>query len=155
MSGKDKLTDKQKLFATLCGSTGLSLTESYKQAYQAENMSVPSIRKEASRLAAHPLIAPRILEYSKRREAIAHSLALSQGVSDRDKVLTKLRHMMDHAETQDSNKIRAAEALGRTCGLFEDVQIVKTERTSEDILHQLQQKLDQLVPDQTDTDQVH
>jgi len=86
---------------------------------------------------------------------VEQSLALSQGLSDRDKVLTKLRHMMDFAEANDSNKLRAAEALGRSCGLFEDIQVVKTERSSEDILNQLQQKLDRLISASPDSDKVH
>jgi len=152
---KNNLTLKQKLFSTLVAS-GSSLTSAYKESYDCANMKDSTIRREASKLmSSNHDITTMVDALTAKKIAVAHSLALSQGVSDRDKVLTKLRHMMDHAETQDSNKIRAAEALGRTCGLFEDVQVVKTERTSEDILNQLQQKLDQLVPDQTDTDQVH
>jgi|TARA_R100001530_G_scaffold7336_3_gene8068 hypothetical protein len=153
MSGKSKLTDKQKLFATLVGSAGLTLSEAYRQSYAASNMSAPSIRKEASTLAVHPNVSPLIEEYSKRRQAVSHSQALSQGLSDRDKVLTKLRHLADHGESQDQTKLRAIVELGRTCNVFSDTTVIKAERTSEDILNQLQQKLDELMPAPADTDE--
>ena len=149
---KDSLTSKQHLFATLVGSAGLSLSEAYRQAYSAENMKVA---KEASRVAAHPHVSPLIAQYAERRKAITHSQALSQGLSDRDKVLTKLRHMMDHAEPQDSNKIRAAVEVGRSCGLFSDTVEIKTERSSDDVLSQLQEKLNQLAAIPTLDDSVH
>ena len=152
---KDSLTSKQHLFATLVGSAGLSLSEAYRQAYSAENMKDASVAKEASRVAAHPHVSPLIAQYAERRKAITHSQPLSQGLSDRDKVLTKLRHMMDHAEPQDSNKIRAAVEVGRSCGLFSDTVEIKTERSSDDVLSQLQEKLNQLAAIPTLDDPVH
>lgn len=140
---KGKLSTKQYLFATLVGSTNLSMTDCYKRAYDAENMSPASIRKEASRLAASPHIAPIIKEYTDKKAAVTHSLALSQAVSDRDRVLSKLRHYTDHAESE-ANAIRSVVELGRTCGVFSDTVEIKTERSSDDVLSQLQEKLNQL-----------
>ncbi len=151
---KGKLSTKQYLFATLCGSTNLSMTECYKRSYEAENMSPASIRKEASRLAASPHIAPIIKEYSDKKAAVAHSQALSQAVSDRDRVLSKLRHYTDHAESE-ANAIRSVVELGRTCGVFSDTVEIKSERSSEDILSQLQAKLDKLSSQAEESDQVH
>ena len=150
-----KVTSKQHLFATLVGSAGLSLSEAYKQSYQAEKMKPTSIAKEASRLAANPHIAPLIEQYSQRRKAITHSHALSQAVSDKDKVLNKLRHLADHGESQDQTRLRATVELGRTCGVFQDTVEIKSERSSEDILAQLQAKLDQIKASQPDSDSLH
>ena len=151
---KDTLSAKQHLFATLVGSAGLTLTEAYSRAYSADNMKVANIRKEGSRLAAHPKISPLIKQYSAKREALAHSLALSQGLSDRDKVLTKLRHMMDHADPNDSNRIRATVELGRSCGVFQDTVEIKSERSSADIMTLLRDKLAEIAAPTTD-DPVH
>ena len=151
---KDTLSAKQHLFATLVGSAGLTLTEAYSRAYSADNMKVANIRKEGSRLAAHPKISPLIKQYSAKREALAHSLALSQGLSDRDKVLTQLRHMMDHADPNDSNRIRATVELGRSCGVFQDTVEIKTERSSADIMTLLRDKLAEIAAPTTD-DPVH
>ena len=152
---KNNLTPKQKLFATLV-STGYTLTAAYTEAYDCDNMKDSTIRREASKLMANSQeITTMVDALTARKAAVEHSLSLSQGVSDREKVLTKLRHMMDFAESNDSNKLRAAEALGRSCGLFEDIQVVKSERSSEDILNQLQQKLDRLISASPDSDKVH
>ena len=151
---KDTLSAKQHLFATLVGSAGLTLTEAYSRAYSADNMKVANIRKEGSRLAAHPKISPLIKQYSAKREALAHSLALSQGLSDRDKVLTQLRHMMDHADPNDSNRIRATVELGRSCGVFQDTVEIKSERSSADIMTLLRDKLAEIAAPTTD-DPVH
>ena len=152
---KNNLTPKQKLFATLV-STGYTLTAAYTEAYDCDNMKPGTIRREASKLLANSRdITAMVDALTAKKTAVEQSLALSQGLSDRDKVLTKLRHMMDFAEANDSNKLRACEALGRSCGLFEDVQVVKTERSSEDILNQLQQKLDRLISASPDNDKVH
>ena len=152
---KGKLSTKQYLFATLVGSTNLSMVDCYKRSYQADNMNPASIRKEAYRLAASPHIAPIIKEYSDKKAAVAHSQALSQAVSDRDRVLSKLRHYTDNAESE-ANAIRATVELGRTCNVFTDTVEIKSERSSEDIMQELQTKLDQLTAMPTEeSDQVH
>ena len=150
-----QLSPKQYLFATLGGSTELSMVDCYKRSYQADNMNPASIRKEASRLAASPHIAPIIKEYSDKKAAVAHSQALSQAVSDRDRVLSKLRHYTDNAESE-AKAIIATVDLGRTCNVFTDTVEIKSERSSEDIMQELQTKLDQLTAMPTEeADQVH
>ena len=152
---KNNLTLKQKLFGTLV-SSGYTLTSAYREAYDCENMKDSTIRREASKLmATNHDITTLVDTLTAKKLAVEHSQALSQGLSDRDKVLTKLRHLADHGESQDQTKLRAIVELGRTCNVFSDTTVIKSERTSEDILNQLQQKLDELMPTPADTDQVH
>jgi hypothetical protein len=70
-------------------------------------------------------------------------------------VLSKLRHYTDNAESE-ANAIRATVELGRTCGVFQDTVEIKSERSSDEILNELQTKLDQLTAMPTEeSDQVH
>ena len=116
-------------------------------------MKPATIRREASKLLAHPLITTRVKELSAKREAVAQAQALAKGVSDREAVLTRLRHMMDHADPNDSNKIRATVELGRSCGVFTDTIEVKAERGSQDIAAALREKLEALSLSSTDGEQ--
>jgi len=69
-------------------------------------------------------------------------------LSDRDRVLERLRAWMDHAEATDGNKIRAAELLGKSVGLFKDVTISSdSERSSNEVAAEIEQRLERLVKD--------
>lgn len=78
---------------------------------------------------ADPKIATRVerLQRQKDRAVLASSL------SDREKVLEKLRYFMDHAEPSDGPRIRAAELLGKSVGLFKEVQVQEQPRSVEEI----------------------
>ena len=154
--GKDGVTDKQRLFCHLHATCGYSLYKSYSEAFDSENMKEATIRREASKLIANnPAIATLCERLSIEKQRIAHSQALTQSVSDRDRVLSKLRHYTDNAESE-ANAIRATVELGRTCGVFQDTVEIKSERSSDEILNELQTKLDQLTAMPTEeSDQVH
>ena len=154
--GKDGVTDKQRLFCHLHATCGYSLYKSYSEAFDSENMKEATIRREASKLNANnPAIATLCERLSTEKQRVAHSQALTQSVSDRDRVLSKLRHYTDNAESE-ANAIRATVELGRTCNVFTDTVEIKSERSSEDIMHELQTKLDQLTAMPTEeSDQVH
>ena len=154
--GKDGVTDKQRLFCHLHATCGYSLYKSYSEAFDSENMKESTIRREASRLIAnHPAITTLCERLSTEKQRVSHSQALTQSVSDRDRVLSKLRHYTDNAESE-ANAIRATVELGRTCNVFTDTVEIKSERSSEDIMQELQTKLDQLTAMPTEeADQVH
>ena len=154
--GKDGVTDKQRLFCHLHATCGYSLYRSYSEAFDSENMKESTIRREASKLIANnPAIATLCERLSTEKQRVAHSHALTQSVSDRDRVLSKLRHYTDHAESE-ANAIRSVVELGRTCGVFQDTVEIKSERSSDEILNELQTKLDQLTAMPTEeADQVH
>ena len=115
---KSGLTSKQRHFALALGSgAGMSLSDAYREAYQCENMSGAAIRNEASKLAANHDIAMMVETLrAKNERAVSASL-----VNDREKVLQRLRQWMDDAEPTDTNKLKAAQLLGQTVGMFKDV----------------------------------
>ena len=75
------------------------------------------------------------LQLQKNRAVMASSL------SDRERVLDKLRSLMDHAQPSDSTKIRTAELPGKTIGLFKEVQVQEAPRSLEEVKAELQQRL--------------
>ena len=136
------LTDKQRLFASTLAAGGHSISDAYRAVYSAGNMSAATVRGEASRLAANPHVA-RMVEQVRAQNAQAQA-ALT--LSDGDRVLEKLRQWMDHAEVTDGNKIRAAELLGKTVGLFRDViQTGSGDRATTEITAEIEQHLHDLL----------
>jgi len=70
----------------------------------------------------------------------------AMALSDRDRVLEKLRTWMDHADATDGNKLRAAELLGKSVGLFKDVTIsTDSERSSNEVAAEIERKLENLI----------
>ena len=140
-------TGKQELFAHAVAD-GKSLADSYRQAYSAERMSKAAVRVEASRLFARPNVTLLVEELKARRDELVDSAALS----DKDKVLDKLRDMMTKADAE-MVQLRAAELLGKTIGLFKDVIEQPSVRNAEEIRRELRQRLDMLNDD--DPELVH
>ena len=138
------LTDKQRLFAHALASGKYSISDAYRECYSAGNMSGPAVRVEASRLAANPNVS-LMVEKLRSDMVVAERAA---ALSDRDRVLERLRAWMDHAEATDGNKIRAAELLGKSVGLFKDVTISSdSERSSNEVAAEIEQRLERLVKD--------
>ena len=106
------LTPKQQHFCRAVAS-GLTLSDSYKEAYEAGRMKPHSICVEASKLMAHPEITLTVerLQKAKERAVVACS------VSDRELVLTTLRDVVQKTD-KVADQLRAAELLGRTVGIF-------------------------------------
>mgnify|MGYP006416108253 FL=1 len=139
-----ELTGKQLAFCHEV-SNGSTLTESYSKAYSADNMSRRSIQVESSKLAANPditLTIQRLNDEKVRRESQS---ALALSISDKTRVLEKLRDWMDTAEPSDTNRIQSAKLLGQTVGLFKDVTITEDARSSDDIARQLEDRLANLL----------
>ncbi len=109
---QNRLTEKQETFA-LSVTTGLSLTDAYRQSYRAEHMKPPTIYVEASRLAAHPKVALRIQELWCQKDEDRHMQALRR----EDFVLDNLKNESLTAAT-DSARVRALELMGKTIGMF-------------------------------------
>jgi hypothetical protein len=60
-------------------------------------------------------------------------------------VLEKLRSWIDNAEPTDSNKLRAAELLGKSVGMFREVtETVSIDRDAESIASELERRLGSL-----------
>jgi len=149
------LTDKQRLFATCVGSRGMTYSAAYSEVYDCDNMASATIRREASKLMANPDITTMVNRLLVAKEGQIQASALS----DREQVLSKLRGWMECAEGADAMKIRSAELLGKSVGLFKDVVEQKQETTSADIEAKLQAKLELLLASQetkeSDTKDLH
>ena len=146
---RDGLTAKQQHFCR-CVAAGMSQAEAYREAYDvtAEGKSA-SHREAASRLMSRADISTRVSALIAQRERSI----LASSLSDRERVLSKLRHWVDHAEAGDSNKIRAGELLGRSVGLFRDVVETSESRSSDELLAELETMLESVVDDQSDAEQ--
>lgn len=145
---KKRLTPKQTRFAEAVAA-GESLTAAYRLAYSADNMSAAATRNEASKLMANPdvtLMVERLQAERQRQQGIAE-------VSDRDRVLEKLRVMMDTAK-QETVQLNAAIALGKSVALFTDVSEVRQDHRSaadvqrelDDLLAQVEQAGENVIP---------
>ena len=113
MVSKSKLTPKQREFAELVAG-GSSLSDSYRGAYNAANMKAASIHREASVLMSNPMITQRVerLQRAKDRAAVA------AGVGDRERVLTKLRDLLDNAQGVPAERVMLRKRLlekGSSC----------------------------------------
>ena len=110
------LTGKQRHFAR-CLAQGMTKTESYLEAYEASGMARKTVNEAACRLSQDKRVMARVQQLILLKEkALIRSTA---GL--KDQVLTKLVAMMETGTPQDSAKLRAAELLGKSIGLFKDV----------------------------------
>ena len=138
----NKLTGKQMAFCRAMASGTMTQSAAYREAYDADNMASASVRVEASRLLALPSIT---LMVETLKASIQASIQ-AQGLSDRDRVLEKLRTWIDDAEPTDSNKLRAAELLGKSVGLFKEVtETVSIDRDAESVASEIERRLEGLL----------
>lgn len=146
---RDGLTAKQQHFCR-CVASGMTQAEAYREAYDVTAEGKPaSHRENASRLMARDDIASRVRALIAQRERSI----LASSVSDRERVLSKLRHWMDHGEAGDSNRIRSAELLGKSVGLFRDVVETSESRSSDELLAELEAMIEASADDQPDAEQ--
>lgn len=133
----DGLTPKQRKYVQGVAS-GLSLADAYRQAYDATGMADRSIRVESAKLSQHPSVAQALMRIREQRERANQVLT----VSDRDMVLRNLRQWTrGDGEPPTSAQLRAAELLGKACGLYKDVVETRTERPAADILGDIERRL--------------
>jgi len=148
------LTAKQRHFAQCVAvggedGEGMSLSDAYREAYAAERMSAGAINTESSKLACDPAITMRI-ETLRGQKDRAEATSM---LSDKQRVLNTLRTFVETAEPQDMAKLRAAELLGKACGLFkEQLNVTTTERSTEAIADDLRRRLEALGDPGSDLD---
>ena len=111
---KGKLTAKQMAFCRAYAS-GMTMADSYREAFSAENMKPAVVRNEASKLCARRDIAMTVERIREDRSRLEES----RSIGDRERVLSHFRHWMEQG-CDDPLKIRAAEGLARASGLFRD-----------------------------------
>jgi len=137
MAAKD-MTPKQLHFCR-CVASGMTQADAYREAYEpSDSTTAASIHTLASRLMGQVEIRSRVDTLIAARERAVAASALS----DREKVLSKLRGWMDSAEPTDSTKLRAAELLGKAAGLFTtEVNVTTKERDASEVAAELEQRL--------------
>ena len=133
-----ELTPKQAHFAR-CVAQGMTQADAYREAYDPkQGTTAASIHTLASRLMGQVEIRSRVEALIKARERAVVASALT----DRDKVLSKLRVWLEGTEVTDSNRLRAAELLGRSSGLFAtDINVTTKERDSSAVAAEIEQRL--------------
>ena len=142
---KTKLTMKQKAFCDLIikGKLG-SQIECYMEVYDVALTKEGKIPKHAhvdcSRLMAHPNCSLYIANALKRKE----TNAVASTTRTRSYVLEQLMKESREADS-DSTRVRALELLGKTVNLFSDTLEIKESRTSDDIEHEIEEKIEALI----------
>ena len=136
-----ELTPKQAHFAR-CVAQGMTQADAYREAYDPKQSTAATIHTLASRVMARVEVRARVEALIKARERAVVASALS----DRDKVLGKLRLWIDGTEETDSNRIRVAELLGRSSGLFAtDINVTTKERDSSAVAAEIEHRLAALI----------
>lgn len=125
----------------------MTKTEAYLEAYQAENMARKTVNEAACRLSQDERVLARVQQLIVLKDK---ALIRSTGAI-KTKVLNKLVEMMDTATPQDSAKLRAAELLGKSVGLFKEVieDNRHQDKSPEELTAILEAKLLALSQDQT------
>ena len=150
MSNKDKdnknnitnisgLTPKQEKFVQGVVS-GMTASESYRNAYSTKNMKDSSIWTEASKLMSNPKVSQRVKQGMKRKSEYASTT----GLSLRQMVLEQLQKEALDTNNNESSRIRALELLGKVSevALFtERLETTTSNKSSDEIKLELEQKI--------------
>lgn len=147
-SQAQQLTPKQRHFAR-CVVSGSSYSDAYREAYNCENMKPGNVNREASVLASNPKVSTWIRELQGRKDAVITAAA----VNDRERVLVKLRDLLANAEGTPAEQVmlRAADLLGKSVGLYKDVTVDETPKSSGDLMAEIQARLADLGVEAEDT----
>lgn len=130
-------TAKQREFARLVAE-GSTLADAYASAYDATGKR-ETIRREASRVARNPIVAPMIEEEGRAIEAREQPTRSTR----RRWVLERLAREAESGS--DASRVRALELIGKTCGAFVDDE-TESEGTESDLLDSLRSKLASVLP---------
>ena len=129
------LTAKQENFVELL-TQGTSQSSAYKGAYNTQNMSDKTVWEEASRLRRHPKVSTRIVELENEKAARRRL----QAVSREERVLNELESIA-FGDGPVAGKLKAMELLGKHIGFFTPKKVPEVERTSEDILAEIYERI--------------
>ena len=136
-----KLTPKQRHFAR-CVAGGMTQADAYREAYNPKpSTTAASIHTLASRLMSKVELRSRVDSLIVQRD----KALVASAVTDRQKVTAHLRDALAGGET-DPLRLRAAELLGRSAGLFVTEMNLNTsnQRDPTEVAAAIQQRLSQL-----------
>jgi hypothetical protein len=134
------LTEKQRKFAENV-IAGMSIADSYRNSYDASEMQPATVQRRAAELMVNGKVKACIeaLAAVKRRQSEAVT------VSDRDMLVDLLRKWSKGSESATSSQLRAAELLGKACGLYRDVVEDHRERPASLVAAELEARLASLL----------
>lgn len=138
------LTRKQRQFAENVVN-GMSIADSYRNSYDAENMKPASVQRRAAEL----MVDGKVRACMEALAAERRRLSEVSTVSDRDKLLKLLRSWSDGSEPATQTQLRAAELLGKACGLYRDVIEDNRERPAALVAADLERRLSSLLSQQS------
>ena len=132
------VTGKQQAFIEAI-IEGNNISDAYRLAYDASNMSNSSIHVEACRLAKNPNVSLMLDRYYSDMESNNRLMTLTR----RDRVISKLEQVALRDGEADGTQVRALELLGKSMGLWIDKVETedKTERTEQQLEKDIEQKL--------------
>ena len=129
------LTAKQENFVELL-TQGTCQSSAYRGAYNTQNMSDKTVWEEASRLRRHPKVSARILELENEKK----DRRRLQAVSREERVLKELEKIA-FGDGPIAGRLKAVELLGKHIGFFTPKMESPVERTSDDILAEIQKRI--------------
>ena len=131
------LTAKQEVFAREVAK-GSTLSDAYRTAYDADNMTNEAIHTGAYKLRKNPQVAHRIMVREMERK----------GASDRDEVTKLAKEFATNGGKPDAIRLRALELWGRTCGAFVDIVEDRRERPAAMVASELERRMAALLEQQ-------
>jgi hypothetical protein len=139
-----KLTPKQQHFAR-CVASGMSLAAGYREAYDVSpDSKMSTARDSATKLMSDPRVSQLVDKLIRDKE----KAVVASAVSDREKVLSKLRTWTeadDPDQAVPATTLKAAELLGKSVGLFRDVVEDHRTRPADQVEEELQDLLGELL----------
>ena len=136
MTDEYGLTAKQRKFAENV-INGMGIAEAYRNSYDAENMKPASVQRRAAELMVDGKVKACMEALAVERRRISEVTT----VSDRDMLVSLLRKWSKGDESATSSQLRAAELLGKACGLYRDVVEDHRERPSTLVAAELEARL--------------
>jgi len=130
------LTRKQQAFAEAVA-RGASISDAYRQAFDAGNMKAATIRKRASELMTRGEVRGLV----ERLVAAENRSVAVQTTGDREMLLTHLRAWAKGEKDATQVQLRAAELLGKACGLYREVVEDHRERPAQAVAAELEARL--------------
>ena len=140
MTDEYGLTPKQRKFAENVVN-GMSIADSYRNSYDAENMKPASVQRRAAEL----MVDGRVRACMEALAAEKRRLSEVSTVSDRDNLIRLLRAWSNGEAPATQTQLRAAELLGKACGLYRDVVEDHRERPAALVAADLERRLSSLL----------
>jgi len=130
------LTEKQRKFAESV-IAGMSIADSYRNSYDASEMQPATVQRRAAEL----MVNGKVKACMDALAAVRRRQSEATTVSDRDMLVTLLRKWSRGDESATSSQLRAAELLGKACGLYRDVVEDHRERPAALVAAELEARL--------------